>query len=126
MLQETYHFLNVVGHIPYILHCIAHNMMSEYISLLIVAYIPYGSKYLLRKCLGYNSQRFGGLSTFLDSGHESLGIVKPITFSAAAASQDDVLSVWNLTNRDNVVRAQKEDCLVPGLSGSLGFWTHWE
>ena len=28
---------------------------------------PYGSKYLLRKCLGYNLLRFGGLSTFSDS-----------------------------------------------------------
>ena len=28
---------------------------------------PYGSKYLLRKCLGYNLLWFGGLSTFSDS-----------------------------------------------------------
>ena len=29
--------------------------------------LPYGSKYLLRKCLGYNLLWFGGLSTFSDS-----------------------------------------------------------
>ena len=28
---------------------------------------PYGSKYLLRKCLGYNLLEFGGFSTFSDS-----------------------------------------------------------
>ena len=28
---------------------------------------PYGSKYLLRKCLEYNLLSFGGLSTFSDS-----------------------------------------------------------
>ena len=32
-----------------------------------LAYIPYGSKYLLRKCLGYNLLSFGELSTFSDS-----------------------------------------------------------
>jgi len=30
-------------------------------------HLPYGSKYLLRKCLGYNLLSFGGLSTFSDS-----------------------------------------------------------
>ena len=30
-------------------------------------YIPYGSKYLLRKCLEHNLLQFGGLSTFSDS-----------------------------------------------------------
>jgi hypothetical protein len=29
--------------------------------------IPYGSKYLLRKCLGYHLLEFGGFSTFSDS-----------------------------------------------------------
>ena len=31
--------------------------------------------YLLRKCLGYNLLQFGGLSTFSDSGHGSIGLL---------------------------------------------------
>ena len=32
-------------------------------------------------------------------------LIKPVTPTTAVTRQDDVLSVWNLTNRDNVVRA---------------------
>ena len=55
----------------------------------IYIYIPYGSKYLLRKCLGYNLLWFGSLSTFSDSVwiHRDMYIIYHIPIFS-----------WKLTN----------------------------